>query len=513
MTERDDITLLREFAATESESAFAALVERHVNLVYSTALRSVGGNHAAEEIVQAVFIVLAQKAGKLSPRIVLSGWLYQTTRLTAANFLRGEIRRQKREQEAYMQSILNETDASAWPQIAPLLDDALAKLGEADRNAIVLRFFENKSLAEVGTALGASEDAAKMRVNRALEKLRKIFGKRSVTLSATLIAGAAAANSVQAAPAGLAATISTVALTKGAAAGGSTLALVNGALKIMAWTKMKTAIVVGAAVILAAATGTVAIKAFKDNQASSKLETHIFKVGPSFAVNLRNATHAAANASTTQMAGDYFNTKGLNFPPPKSIFFDDKLALLLVKATPSDLNAVERLVQQLDFTKPQIHMKAYFIEVPESDVQAVLNAGTVLTTTDQNSVKILDDDTKSHLLRLLRLHKATTLAAPEVTTLPGRQASLRTGDVNVDLISTLFDDGFTLKTKIIASTTETLTAEANIWDGQTIALGSQKTDGKSRLFVFTTTDLIDAAGNKMHSKADLPFRPGTIPPQ
>ena len=253
MTERDDITLLREFAATKSEAAFAALVQRHLGLVYSTALRSAGSNHAAEEIAQAVFIILAQKAGKLSPRIVLSGWLYQTTRLTAANFLRGEIRRQKREQEAYMQSTLNEPDADAWPQIAPLLDEALGKLGEADRNALVLRVFENKSLAEVGAALGASEDAAKMRVNRALEKLRKIFSKRGVALSATLIAGAVSASSVQAAPVGLAATISTVAITKGAAAGGSTLALVKGALKIMAWTKMKTAVVVGATIL---ATGT-----------------------------------------------------------------------------------------------------------------------------------------------------------------------------------------------------------------------------------------------------------------
>ena len=155
-----------------------------------------------------------------------------------------------------MQSTLNEPDADAWPQIAPLLDDALGKLGEKDRNALVLRFFENKSLAEVGAALGASEDAAKMRVNRALEKLRKIFGKRGVTLSATVIAGAVSANSVHAAPVALAKTISTVAITKGAAAGGSTLALVKGALKIMAWTKAKTAIVGGAVVLLAAAGST-----------------------------------------------------------------------------------------------------------------------------------------------------------------------------------------------------------------------------------------------------------------
>src|SRR5208282_1786153 len=102
MPDLDDITLLRQHAEHHSESAFAALVEKYVNLVYSTAFRSVGNPHAAEEITQAVFIILARKANKLPRHAVLSGWLYQTTRLTAANFLRGEIRRQKREQEAFM---------------------------------------------------------------------------------------------------------------------------------------------------------------------------------------------------------------------------------------------------------------------------------------------------------------------------------------------------------------------------------------------------------------------------
>src|SRR5215472_2473105 len=108
MPEPDDITLLRQYTGEHSEAAFTALAERHVNLVYSTALRRAGSPHAAEEITQAVFIILARKAGSLSAKTVLSGWLYHTARLTAGNFLRGEIRRQQREQEAHMQSILNE---------------------------------------------------------------------------------------------------------------------------------------------------------------------------------------------------------------------------------------------------------------------------------------------------------------------------------------------------------------------------------------------------------------------
>lgn len=270
MPKMDDMVLLREYAEGHSEKAFAELVGRHVNLVYSAAFRSVGNPEAARDITQAVFIVLARKARNLSPRTVLSGWLYLTARLTAARFLRTEIRRRKREREACMQSLLNESESeTVWPQIAPLLDAAMERLGKKDRDAIVLRFFENKPTHEVGAALGASEAAAKMRVSRALEKMRKFFGRRGVRLSAAAIAGAVSANSVQSAPVGLANTISGAALAKGAAAGSSTLTVVKGALKIMAWTKAKTAATVGAGLLLAAGTIPVVLKQISTDRAES----------------------------------------------------------------------------------------------------------------------------------------------------------------------------------------------------------------------------------------------------
>jgi RNA polymerase sigma factor (sigma-70 family) len=256
MPELDDHELLAEFARSESEPAFAALVERYVNLVYSTALRFTGNPHHAEEITQAVFIILARKAGRLSSKVVLSGWLYQAARLTAANFLKGEIRRQHREQEAYMQSTLNESTDAAWKEIAPLLDEAMGKLGETDRNAVVLRFFENKTAAEVAAKLKLTEAAAHKRVSRALEKLRKIFAKRGVDSTVSAIGETISINSVQAAPVALTKSVTAVAIAKGAAASGSTLTLIKGALKIMAWTKAKTAIVAGVGFMLVAGTTT-----------------------------------------------------------------------------------------------------------------------------------------------------------------------------------------------------------------------------------------------------------------
>src|SRR5258705_2999788 len=202
----DDMELVRRYAQGKSEEAFATLVSRHVNLVYSVAFRLVRDAYLAEEITQTAFVILARKAGSLDSKRVVSGWLCQTARYASARALTMRGRRQFREQEAYMQSQTNEKESKAWEQIEPLLDGAMAQLGEKDHHALVLRFFNGWSFKGVGTALGTTEAGAKMRVNRALEKLRKFFVKRGLTFSTAVIAAAVAANSVQAAPMGLAAT-------------------------------------------------------------------------------------------------------------------------------------------------------------------------------------------------------------------------------------------------------------------------------------------------------------------
>ena len=259
MPDANDMDLVREFARRNSEAAFTELVRRHLNLVYSVARRCTGNDGDAQDVTQAVFIILARKAAGLRERTLLAGWLYETTRFAAARLLRANARRHAREQEAYMQSTLNEADNFAvWEKLSPHLEDAMGKLNAADRALLVLRFYENKSGPEAAALLGIREDAAHKRVARAIEKLRKFFVKRGVTLSGAAIAGAVSANSVQAAPVGLVAKVS-LAAAKGTIISTGIATLVNGTLKLMAWAKAKIAMAVVAGSMIVAGTTTVVV--------------------------------------------------------------------------------------------------------------------------------------------------------------------------------------------------------------------------------------------------------------
>jgi RNA polymerase sigma factor (sigma-70 family) len=251
MQTMDDLDLLREYVRGGSESAFEALVKQHVHLVYSAALRQVRDPAMAGDVTQTVFIILARKAATLGPGTVLSGWLYRTAQFAGSKALRSEVRRRTREQEA-AQMEPSQPD-TAWEQIAPHLEQAMAHLGDADRNAVVLRYFENKSLKAVGAALGVNEDSAQKRVARAVEKLRHFFSKRGAALPAAVLTSALSAHAVQAAPAGITSAALMAATPAAAAATTSISTLIKGTLILMAWTKAKTGIAIGVACLLATA--------------------------------------------------------------------------------------------------------------------------------------------------------------------------------------------------------------------------------------------------------------------
>ena len=235
----DDGQLLQQYMRERSESAFGELVTRHIDLVYSAALRVAGGDrHLAEDVTQVVFMDLARKARGLPRDVLLAGWLHRHTCYTAAKAVRTERRRKTRERIAMEMRALDDNTEPPWELIAPHLDEGLNQLSACDRDAIVLRFLKRQDLRAVGAALGISEDAAQKRVSRALDKLRGVLSRRGIALTATALTSAMAAEAVTAAPAGLA--VSVTAASVAAAAGtGTALTL----LKFMATTKLKTGVI------------------------------------------------------------------------------------------------------------------------------------------------------------------------------------------------------------------------------------------------------------------------------
>lgn len=211
-----DHELLQDYAQRRSERAFATLVERHLALVYSAARRQVHSSHLAEEVTQSVFLDLSRQAASLPASQPLVAWLHVVTRRTAIDTVRREARRRAREEAAAAlhaaeveASLVMKTTSDGWAEVEPLLDEAVETLPPADRAALLLRFFENKSLRDIGATLGISDDAAQKRLSRALDRLRAFYAGRGIAVGSAAFAATLSAHAVQAVPAGLAATIST----------------------------------------------------------------------------------------------------------------------------------------------------------------------------------------------------------------------------------------------------------------------------------------------------------------
>jgi RNA polymerase sigma factor (sigma-70 family) len=246
----EDRELLSEYVKGGSQGAFRELVERHLPVVYSTARRMVNDSQLAEEVAQNVFTTLAQKASSIQSSQVLGGWLYNTTRNLALHAMRSEQRRRAREQTAFVMQSLDQKDEA--PDITQHLEPAMEELEADDRDALVLRFLGNRGLREVGLQLGISEEAARKRVNRALDRLRGVLERRKISVTGAILVGALTASTV-ATPSGLGATISSTALASstGAVVGTSAAAVVKGGLQFMAMAGLiGGAVIVGSAIYL-----------------------------------------------------------------------------------------------------------------------------------------------------------------------------------------------------------------------------------------------------------------------
>ncbi len=566
-----DLELLRRFARKKSQDAFTALVQRHVNLVYSAALRQVRSPQLAEEVAQSVFADLARDAGKLNSETVLTAWLYAVTRRTAIDVIRKESRRQLREQIAVEMNNMNAT-ANDWTQIEPLLDDAMVALDETDRAAILLRYFENKNLREVGEQLQISDDAAQKRVSRAVERLREFFSKQKITVGAGGLAVLISANAVQSAPVGLASAITNASF----AVVGTTLTV----MKIATATKLKLAF--GAIVVAGAVT---AFVFQQQNQTKLRGENESLQqqIAQLQTDNANLSNRIAALGEANQLPEIQFN---------ELLKLRGEVGVLrrqLDEATEKN-RTLQNTVMAMNTNSPtpQIHIKARFFAMPK---EVLAGMGSL---TDFSG--ILTSENASNVLQEVESRNGVeTLAEPEVVTTSGRQTQMRvtqvifvitnfclqetngissivpqtgtaeTGPV-LDVMPRVLPDGYTIELPVIASVIDFLgyapstntrpaytaagqevdvptvspqfraqqsTNSVNLLDGQTLVFalnddqvpayaataantiflqsdGSKSQYRDRKTLVFITANIVDQAGNLVHADAES-FT--NIPPQ
>ncbi len=321
----DDAELLLRYARENSEPAFAELVRRHLGLVYHAALRQVGGDaHLAQDVAQTVFTDLARKAAALARRPVLVGWLYTSTHYSATQVVRSERRRRTREQAAHtMTEILTDPAPTAdWERLRPVIDDALHALNARDREAVLLRYFEGRPFADIGARISASEDAARVRVDRALEKMRIELARRGVTSTTAALGLVLAGQTAAAAPVGLAATVTGAALAS--AAGG-------GLVSVLTFMSMNKLTIGLAAVLVATGTTGLVVQARTNAELRAELRE----------LQAESTQIAALQAGNAQLARRHAEVEAMRADDEMLLQLSDEAAALRTR-----MQAAERRVAQ-----------------------------------------------------------------------------------------------------------------------------------------------------------------------
>ncbi len=251
----DDSVLLAEFARDKSDEAFRELVRRHIGMVYSVCRRQLRDAHWAEDVTQAVFILLAKKAGELKKDVVLGGWLYKTAVYACSNAK--EMRRTRRHHESRVMpmKMMNDEDMMERAEMEGILDEGLMELNRFQRDVLVLRYFENRPLTEVAKLRGKSLYATQKSLDEGVAQLRRFLERRGITVAAGVVSAVMLEQTAKAVPAGLANMVGTVALGKGAAASGTVVELVSQLLKHAARAKVMGALAAAAVVFILGLSG------------------------------------------------------------------------------------------------------------------------------------------------------------------------------------------------------------------------------------------------------------------
>lgn len=562
MTDQTDSLLLKAYVERGLEAGFNELVHRHVDLVYSAAIRMVRDPHLAEDVTQGAFIALARQASELVERATLGGWLHRTAQNIAAQTVRTIERRRAREQEAFAMSEQTLTSPDVrWEQIEPHLDAALGELNDADRDAVALRYFHKKSAAEIATILGVSDDAAQKRVNRAVDKLREVLAKNKITIGAGSLGILISANAVQAAPAGLAANI---------------LAATSG-LTLTAGTTMIQKLFIAGFAAVAIGGGIYSFHLQKQIAALQEQQTSLNQQIAQLSQERDDAKNqlAAAQREIEQRQNNLDELLRLRSETGVLRRQLDEAAKNN-RALPAAVAAINT-----NSSMPQIHVLARFLTMPND-----VSAGWY----DSTSAGILTSENFSIALKQLRSRNdVETLAEPGVVTLSGRQFQMRAtqmisvvtnfclqetngtsaivpqaGAVEcgpiLDAVPEILSDGYTIRLPVITSMTEFLgyapsakttpaynsagqefdvptvspqfrvrqtTNSVDMLDGQTLVfrlndnqissaaalaeLGAGKSNSLNRhTLVFVTASLVDPAGGLVHADAESYTN---IPPQ